>query len=335
MLDKTNTTSQRDTLIVPEILREDLAKVETIIRERSDSELVERINQVLLHIFGSGGKRFRPLLTLSAARLLGYKGDHHLNLAAAVEFVHTATLVHDDVVDQSKQRRGKPAANYLWDDKTSILVGDYLFARSFQLMVSANSLRSLAVLSDASATIAEAEVLQLVNQNNSSISVDTYLTIIKGKTAALFSAATAVGGIVGRGTDQEIRGLTEFGNYLGIGFQIMDDLLDYEGHSPELGKNVGDDFKEGKVTLPVIRAIEQADEKETAFWKRVFEDNNIMDGDLERALMILKTRGIIEEVRSQAFSWSEKAKNCLEKLPNNHIASFLGNLADNSVARKS
>ena len=319
---------------MPEVLKTDLAKVETIIKDRSDSELVDRINQVLLHIFGSGGKRFRPLLTLSSARLLGYEGENHLNLAAAVEFVHTATLVHDDVVDQSKQRRGKPAANYLWDDKTSVLVGDYLFARSFQLMVSADSLRSLAVLSDASATIAEAEVLQLVNQNNPSINVDTYLTVIQGKTAALFSASTAVGGIVGGGNDQQIQGLTEFGNYLGIGFQIMDDLLDYEGLSPDLGKNVGDDFKEGKVTLPVILAIEQADKKETAFWKRVFENKVIVDGDLEQALTLLKSRGIIEEVRMQAFGWSERAKECLEKLPNNQIAEFLRNLADNSVARK-
>ena len=330
----TNNTTKRDALVVPEILKGDLTQVEMIIRDRSDSELVDRINQVLLHVFGSGGKRFRPLLTLSAARLLGYDGEIHLNLAAAVEFVHTATLVHDDVVDQSKQRRGKPAANYLWDDKTSVLVGDYLFARSFQLMVSSDSLRSLAVLSDASATIAEAEVLQLVNQNNSSITVDTYLTVIQGKTAALFSAATAVGGIVGGGTDKQVQGLTEFGNNLGIGFQIMDDLLDYEGLSPDLGKNVGDDFKEGKVTLPIILAIQQADKKEKVFWRQVFEDNIIADGDLEKALTILKTRGIIEEVRSQAFSWSEKAKDCLEQLPNNQIANFLRNLADISVARK-
>ncbi len=330
----TNNTTKRDALVVPEILKGDLTQVEMIIRDRSDSELVDRINQVLLHVFGSGGKRFRPLLTLSAARLLGYDGEIHLNLAAAVEFVHTATLVHDDVVDQSKQRRGKPAANYLWDDKTSVLVGDYLFARSFQLMVSSDSLRSLAVLSDASATIAEAEVLQLVNQNNSSITVDTYLTVIQGKTAALFSAATAVGGIVGGGTDKQVQGLTEFGNNLGIGFQIMDDLLDYEGLSPDLGKNVGDDFKEGKVTLPIILAIQQADKKEKAFWRQVFEDNIIADGDLDKALTILKTRGIIEEVRSQAFSWSKKAKDCLEQLPNNQIANFLRNLADISVARK-
>ena len=330
----TNNTTNMDTLEVPEILKSDLAQVEKIIRERSDSELVDRINQVLLHIFSSGGKRFRPLLTLSAARLLGYEGKIHLNLAAAVEFVHTATLVHDDVVDQSKQRRGKPAANYLWDDKTSVLVGDYLFARSFQLMVSANSLRSLAVLSDASATIAEAEVLQLVNQNNSAISVDTYLAVIQGKTAALFSAATEVGGIVGGGTDQQVQGLTEFGNNLGIGFQIMDDLLDYEGQWLDLGKNVGDDFKEGKVTLPVILAIEQADNKERAFWKRVFEDNNIADGDLAKALTILQTRGIIEEVRSRAIGWAEKAKDCLEPLPDNQIAEFLRYLADISVARK-
>lgn len=331
----TNKTTSTNTLDVPLILQEDLAKVETIIQERSDSELVDRINQVLLHIFGSGGKRFRPMLTLSAARLLGFEGKTHLNLAAAVEFVHTATLVHDDVVDQSKQRRGKPAANFLWDDKTSVLVGDYLFARSFQLMVSADSLRSLAVLSDASATIAEAEVLQLVNQNNSSITEDAYLTVIKGKTAALFSAATAVGGIVGGGADKQIKELTEFGNNLGIGFQIMDDLLDYEGFSSDLGKNVGDDFNEGKLTLPVILAIKQADLEEKTFWKRVFEENIIIEGDLDNALAILQTRGIIEEVRTQAFAWSEKAKDCLAELPNNQITTFLRDLADVSVARKS
>ncbi len=322
-------------LQLPQAVQSDLAKVEALIRQKSDSDRVDRINDVLHHIFSGGGKRFRPILTLCASRLLGYEGAKHLYLAAAVEFVHTATLVHDDVVDDSRQRRGRPAANFLWDNKTSVLVGDYLFARSFQLMVASGSLRALEVLSDASSTIAEAEVLQLVKQNDPTMSLDTYLTIIRGKTAALFSAATSAGTIVAEGSEEQIRSSHDFGEALGIGFQIMDDLLDYQGASSALGKNVGDDFRDGKVTLPVIYALEEADEEERKFWLRVFKHKQLLDGDLEEGMSILNKRGIVARVENEAVIWSGRSKEHLAHFPDGEIKEFMHQLADYSVQRSS
>ena len=322
-------------LQLPQAIQNDLAKVEALIRQKSDSDRVDRINDVLHHIFSGGGKRFRPILTLCASRLLGYEGAKHRYLAAAVEFVHTATLVHDDVVDDSRQRRGRPAANFLWDNKTSVLVGDYLFARSFQLMVASGSLRALEVLSDASSTIAEAEVLQLVKQNDPTMSLDTYLTIIRGKTAALFSAATSAGTIVAEGSEKQIRSSHDFGEALGIGFQIMDDLLDYQGASSALGKNVGDDFRDGKVTLPVIYALEEADEEERKFWLRVFKHKQLLDGDLEEGMSILNKRGIVARVENEAVIWSERSKKHLAHFPDGEIKEFMHQLADYSVQRSS
>ncbi len=318
---------------LPSAIKDDLEAVQHLIKQRSNSNLVARINDVLDHILSGGGKRIRPILTLSSARLLNYKGVQHLDLAAAVEFVHTATLVHDDVVDESQKRRGKLAANFLWDNKTAVLVGDYLFARSFQLMVASGSLRSLEVLSDASATIAEAEVLQLVKQNDPTMTEEDYFTIAKGKTAALFSASTSVGGIIADGTESQIQALFKFGEALGIGFQIMDDLLDYQGAPLTMGKNVGDDFREGKVTLPIIYALKLATDEERTFWLNAFQSKNVRDEDLTKGLDILEKRGVLKQVRQVAWSWADKAKDQLAIFPDNGIKQFLNELVDFSVNR--
>ena len=318
---------------LPSAIKDDLDAVQHLIKQRSNSNLVARINDVLDHILSGGGKRIRPILTLSSARLLNYKGVQHLDLAAAVEFVHTATLVHDDVVDESQKRRGKLAANFLWDNKTAVLVGDYLFARSFQLMVASGSLRSLEVLSDASATIAEAEVLQLVKQNDPTMTEEDYFTIAKGKTAALFSASTSVGGIIADGTESQIQALFKFGEALGIGFQIMDDLLDYQGAPLTMGKNVGDDFREGKVTLPIIYALKLATDEERTFWLNAFQSKNVRDEDLTKGLDILEKRGVLKQVRQVAWSWADKAKDQLAIFPDNEIKQFLNELVDFSVNR--
>ncbi|MEO1790469.1 MAG: polyprenyl synthetase family protein, partial [Pseudomonadota bacterium] len=272
-------------------------------------------------------------LTLAAARLCGYDGPHHIALAATVEFIHTATLLHDDVVDESGQRRGRPTANLLWDNKSSVLVGDYLFARSFQLMVEPGSLEILNILSDAAATIAEGEVLQLTAAQNLATDEAIYLQVVRGKTAALFSAATEVGGVVAEVPQPQVDALRGYGDALGIAFQIVDDLLDYQGDTGATGKNVGDDFRERKLTLPVIKAVALADEEERAFWRRTIELGNQQDGDLETALSLLNRHGTLEATRQEALGWAAKAKASLDGLPQNEVQVMLSDLADYVVAR--
>jgi octaprenyl-diphosphate synthase len=303
-----------------------------MIRDRMASENAPRIPQVTAHLIDAGGKRLRPMLTLATARMCGYDGPFHVHLAATVEFIHTATLLHDDVVDDSKQRRGRPTANLLWDNQSSVLVGDYLFARSFQLMVETGSLRVLDILANAAATIAEGEVLQLTAARNLETTEDIYLKVVRGKTAALFSAATEVGAVIaGAGTATE-RALFAYGDALGIAFQIVDDLLDYGG-TTAIGKNTGDDFREGKLTLPVIRAVTAATEEERAFWQRTIGRNRIEDGDLEQALDLLKRHGTLESTRQTALDWTAIAKQALAPLPADPIRDMLTDLADFVVAR--
>jgi octaprenyl-diphosphate synthase len=265
-------------------LAADMKAVNVMIRDRMASEHAPRIPEVTAHLIEAGGKRLRPMLTLAAARLCGYDGPFHIHLAATVEFIHTATLLHDDVVDESERRRGRPTANLLWDNKSSVLVGDYLFSRSFQLMVETGSLRVLDILANASATIAEGEVLQLTAAQDLATTEAIYLQVVRGKTAALFSAATEVGGVIAGASDAQTRALFDYGDALGIAFQIVDDLLDYGGSASALGKNVGDDFRERKLTLPVIKAVAQADGEERAFWVRVIGKGQQADGDLDQAM---------------------------------------------------
>ncbi len=314
-------------------LADDMARVNALIRERMASEHAPRIPEVTAHLIEAGGKRLRPLLTLAAARLCGYEGEHHIRLAATVEFIHTATLLHDDVVDESKQRRGRPTANLLWDNQSSVLVGDYLFARSFGLMVETGSLRVLDILARASATIAEGEVLQLSAARNISATEDIYMTVIRGKTAALFAAACEVGGVVAGADEARVAALRDFGEALGIAFQIADDLLDYGGVGAEMGKNTGDDFREGKLTLPVIRAIASADAAERAFWERTIGRGAAGEGDLERAQAVLARHGTLESTRATALAWAERARTALEPLPAHPLKEILAGLSAYVVAR--
>src|SRR6056297_2395507 len=292
-----------------------MAAVNTLIRERMASKHAPRIPEVTAHLVEAGGKRLRPMLTLASARMLGYEGDNHLRLAATVEFIHTATLLHDDVVDESAQRRGRPTANLLWDNQSSVLVGDYLFARSFQLMVETGSLRVLDILSGAAATIAEGEVLQLTAARNLATGEDTYLKVVRGKTAALFSAATEVGGVIAGAEEATVKALYDYGDALGIAFQIADDLLDYQGDSGATGKNIGDDFRERKLTLPVIKAVALADAEERAFWERTIEKGRQTDTDLDEALRLMRRHGTLEATRIDANGWADKAKTAMQALP--------------------
>ncbi len=306
--------------------------VDALIRTRMSSRHAPRIAEVSTHLIDAGGKRLRPMLTLAAARLCGYAGAHHINLAAAVEFIHTATLLHDDVVDESGQRRGRPTANLLWDNKSSVLVGDFLFARSFQLMVDTGSLRVLDILSNASATITEGEVLQLTAARNLATDEDVYLQVVRGKTAALFSAATEAGGVIAGASEAQVRALHDYGDALGISFQIVDDLLDYWG-TDATGKNVGDDFRERKLTLPVIKAVAAADSEERAFWSRVIARGEQGDGDLQHALILLERHGALEATRAEALAWASRAKQAIQRLPADPIRDMLGDIADYVVAR--
>jgi octaprenyl-diphosphate synthase len=316
-----------------EAVAPDMAAVNALIRARMASEHAPRIPEVTAHLVEAGGKRLRPMLTLASARMCGYDGPHHIHLAATVEFIHTATLLHDDVVDESRQRRGRPTANLLWDNKSSVLVGDYLFARSFQLMVETGSLRVLDILSNAAATIAEGEVLQLTAAANLATTEAIYLKVVRGKTAALFSAATEVGAVIAGRDETTTRALFTYGDALGIAFQIVDDLLDYGGDSTATGKNLGDDFRERKLTLPVIKAVARATPEERAFWTRVIEKGDQRDGDLDYALALLARHGSMEATRAEALAWSARAKDALAALPAHPIRDMLTDLADYVVAR--
>ncbi|MGB3407266.1 MAG: polyprenyl synthetase family protein [Jannaschia sp.] len=309
----------------------EMEAVNDLIRARMASEHAPRIPEVTAHLVEAGGKRVRPLLTVACAKMCGVTGDDHIKLAATVEFIHTATLLHDDVVDESDQRRGRPTANLLWDNSSSVLVGDYLFARSFQLMVETGSLRVLDILAGAAATIAEGEVLQLTAARNLATTEATYLQVVRGKTAALFSAAAQVGGVVAGAPEDRVAALSDFGDALGVSFQIVDDWLDYGGAGDAIGKNLGDDFREGKLTLPVIRALAKGDAEERSFWKAALEQGKA--DDLGRARSILAKYGTLEETRLEALAWRDRAKAALERLPHSDLRDMLADLADYVVAR--
>jgi len=314
-------------------LADDMAAVDRLIRARMASEHAPRIAEVTTHLIEAGGKRLRPLLTLAAARICGYDGPHHVALAATVEFIHTATLLHDDVVDDSARRRGRPTANRLWDNKSSVLVGDYLFARSFQLMVGTGSMRVLDILSDAAARISEGEVLQLTAAQDLRTDEDVYLRVIRGKTAALFSAACEVGGEVAGADRDQIAALATYGDALGVSFQIVDDWMDYGGAGDGLGKNLGDDFRERKLTLPVIKAVAASEGDDRAFWVRTIEKGDQRDGDLEEAMRLLARHGALEATRRDALGWAETARVALGVLPEHPLRGILHDLADYVVQR--
>lgn len=314
-------------------LSDDMAAVNTLISTRMSSENAPRIPEVTAHLVEAGGKRLRPMLTLATARMCGYDGDDHVKLAATVEFIHTATLLHDDVVDESGQRRGRPTANLLWDNKSSVLVGDFLFARSFQLMIETGSLRVLDILANASAVIAEGEVLQLTAAQNIETTEEIYLQVVRGKTAALFAAACEVGGVIAGASEDQVNALRGYGDALGVSFQIVDDLLDYSGVSDSLGKNTGDDFRERKLTLPVIMAISQGDSGERKFWTRTIGKGQQQDGDLEHALELMAKYRTLEATKVRALSWANVARKSLEPLPDSALKTLLDELAEFVVSR--
>lgn len=314
-------------------LAPELERVDALIRHRMASEHAPRIPEVTAHLIEAGGKRLRPMLTLAAARLCGYTGEHHIRLATTVEFIHTATLLHDDVVDDSAQRRGRPTANLLWDNQSSVLVGDYLFARAFQLMVECGSLRVLDILSNAAATIAEGEVLQLTTVRNLATTEATYERVIRGKTAALFAAATQSGAVIAGAPEPQAEALRRYGDALGMAFQIVDDFLDYGGAGDKIGKNLGDDFREGKPTLPLIRAVARADDNERAFWDRVITRRDQSAGDLDHAMALMARHGTLEATRRTALDWAHTARAALEGLPESDLRTMLDDLADYVVAR--
>ncbi len=319
-----------------ELVGDDLQACNRAIVARMDSP-VTLIPQLAAHIVAAGGKRLRPLLTLASARLCGYPGlgggSRHVDLAACVEFIHTATLLHDDVVDESQLRRGLASANAIFGNKASVLVGDFLFARAFQLMVEDGSLVVLHILSRAAATIAEGEVLQLQTQNDLSTTEDQYLAVIQGKTAALFAAACEVGAVIANRPSWEQQALAEFGMNLGIAFQLVDDALDYAANQATLGKTVGDDFREGKVTLPVLAAYQAGDEPERAFWRRAIEDGAQDDGDLDRALSLMAERGAIDATLARAHGFALAARAALAVFPDGPVRHILADVADFTVSR--
>ncbi|MEM6304532.1 MAG: polyprenyl synthetase family protein [Pseudomonadota bacterium] len=332
MLDKNESAAKPHDRLAS-YLAADMDAVSALIAERMASEHAPRIPEVTAHLVGAGGKRLRPMLTLAAARMCGYPGPYHVHLAATVEFIHTATLLHDDVVDESKQRRGRPTANLLWDNQSSVLVGDYLFARSFQLMTEPGSMRVMKILSNAAATIAEGEVLQLTAAQNLATDEAIYLQVVRGKTAALFSAATEVGGVIAGAPEAHVQALFDYGDALGIAFQIVDDLLDYRGEEKATGKNIGDDFRERKLTLPVIKAVVLADAEERAFWSRCIEKGQQNEGDLDQALALLARHGTLEATETDARDWASRAKSALAPLPNHDLKTMLIDLADYVVSR--
>lgn len=296
-----------------DLTADEMARVNELILSKAGSD-VELIPELAKHLIDSGGKRLRPMVTLAAAQMFGYQGEGHVKLATSVEFMHTATLLHDDVVDESDLRRGRKTARMIWGNQASVLVGDFLLGQAFRMMVEVGSLDALDILSTAASVIAEGEVLQLSVAKNLETTEDEYLAVIKAKTAALFSAAAEVGPVVAGATRNDRAALRSYGTNLGLAFQLVDDALDYGGKSSDLGKNVGDDFREGKVTLPVILSYRRGSPDERAFWKSAIEDNQCDDAALEKAIGLLHKHGAIGDTIGRARHFGEIARDALAPL---------------------
>ncbi len=310
----------------------DMERVNTAILARTGSD-VTMIPEVASHLISSGGKRLRPMLTLAMARLSGYSGDGHIKLSAAVEFLHTATLLHDDVVDQSDMRRGKQAARMLWGNEASVLVGDFLLGQAFKMMVEVGSLQALDILSSAAAVIAEGEVMQLGAAKNTATNEDEYLAVIRAKTAELFAAACEVGPVLAGKDKSEIAACRSYGMNLGIAFQLVDDALDYGGKSAKLGKNVGDDFREGKITLPVVLSFRRGSDSERAFWNRTLGKGEVNDGDLDTAMGLMAKHHAIEDTVGRARHYGAIATDALALVPASDIKTALEETVAFCIAR--
>ena len=314
------------------LVSEDMHGVNAVILERMQSK-VALIPELAGHLIAGGGKRMRPMLTLGCAALLGYSGTRHQKLAAAVEFIHTATLLHDDVVDGSGLRRGKRTANLIWGNPASVLVGDFLFSRAFELMVEDGSLRVLRILSHASAVIAEGEVEQLTTQRRIETGEEQYLTIISAKTAALFAAACRIAPVVAEASEEAETALETYGRNLGIAFQLVDDVLDYGSKADLMGKGVGDDFRDGKVTLPVILAYARGSEEERGFWRSAMAGEQASDEDLARAISLVKDSGALSDTLERARHYGRRALDALAGFPAGKARSALGETVEFAIAR--
>jgi octaprenyl-diphosphate synthase len=314
------------------LVEDDLKSVNEQIVKRMHSS-VPLIPQLAGYIVAGGGKRLRPVLTLAAARLCGYQGDRQKPLAACVEFIHTATLLHDDVVDESNLRRGRASANAVFGNQASVLVGDFLFARAFQLMVEDGSLDVLRILSNASAVIAEGEVLQLATTNDTETSEEAYLDVVRAKTAELFAAACRIGAIVANRPTVEEEALRSYGLNLGIAFQLVDDVLDYSAVQARLGKTIGDDFREGKITLPVVLAFRRGDEEERSFWRRTLEEMEQSDSDLEQAISLMGRHQTLRDTVERARHYGAVARDALGLFPASPVKRALLDVIDFVVDR--
>jgi len=314
------------------LAKSDMGAVDALILDRMQSQ-VPVIPLLAEHIVSAGGKRMRPLLTVAAARAAGGSIEHPLKLAAAVEFIHTATLLHDDIVDGSEQRRGKVAAHLIWGNATSVLVGDFLFARAFELMVETGQMRALGILANASSVIAEGEVLQLTRAHDLNLEQETYLRIISAKTAELFAASAEAGAVGAGADDRTTAALRSYGLNLGLAFQLADDALDYGGSSEALGKNAGDDFREGKVTLPLLLAVARTRGREDAFWERTINKGQRTDDDFRRARELIIGTGAVSATLDAAGDYADAAKAALSVVPRSDWRDALERLADFAVSR--
>ncbi len=314
-----------------DLVKDDLIKVNQKIEQNLEST-VTLIPDLAKHIINAGGKRLRPMLTLASAKLCNYEGHAHTGLAAAIEFIHTATLLHDDVIDESHMRRGRQSANDIWGNKPSVLVGDFLFSRAFQQMLESDSISALSILADTSVKIAQGEVKQLVIANDLSITIEDHLDILSAKTAELFAAASEIGAVIADKQDER-QALYHFGLNLGLSFQLVDDILDYETSDEKIGKNLGDDFREGKITLPVILAYQKSDEKERLFWKKTMGDVDQSDDDFATAVSIIKKYDTLTLSKEKAKEYGEKAKDCIAHFPPSDIKSSLLETVDFCINR--
>jgi octaprenyl-diphosphate synthase len=314
------------------LVGDDLKAVNELILQRMQSP-VALIPELAGHVVAAGGKRIRPLLTLASARMCGHTGTRHIALAACVEFIHTATLLHDDVVDDSELRRGHASANILWGNKASVLVGDFLFSRAFELMVEDGAIEILSILSRASSIIAEGEVMQLMTTGDTTTTEEQYYAVIRAKTAQLFAAACRIGGVVAGRPARESLALERFGLNLGIAFQIVDDVLDYSAEQARLGKTIGDDFREGKMTLPVVLALQRASAEQLPFWRRTLADLDQRPEDLEQAIAWLEACGALGDAAVRARQHAEEAAAALDIFPDSREKAALLDVAAFSVAR--
>jgi octaprenyl-diphosphate synthase len=314
------------------LVRGEMEAVNDFIRERMASD-VPMIPDLASHLINSGGKRLRPMLTIAASKMCGYQGKDHIKLAATVEFLHTATLLHDDVVDESDLRRGKETARMVWGNQASVLVGDFLLGRAFKLMVETKSLRALEIIADAASIIAEGEVMQLAAAKDTSTTEDAYMRVISAKTAALFAAASEIGAVIAQRDQTEAAALHSYGRNLGIAFQLVDDALDYGGRSAALGKNTGDDFREGKITLPVVLAYRRGNSEERAFWQRTLQQGERRDGDLEHAIELMQRHAALDDTIARAKHYGAIAIDALAIFPESPYRVALTKLVEFCINR--